>query len=316
MTPAPIMAVAMKRLRRIIEHVLKGRAGRCRGARLASIGRYAGSDTRNSERIRLTRSAPASDGRRHRQPPGRRQSIPLNGRAEIFRCRPCAPRARLVGLHGDHVARRTCFAVDSSWRCGIELPGAYESADGIPTARSVDHVGFTVPDLDEAVSFFTRAVGCDLLYRTGPFFDSTGDWMSRHYGVHPRAQLETAMLRCGPSTNIELLAWNSPDGASQLSEARGIGAAHLAIYVDDLARAAAHLGAQRGVQILGRPTIVTGELNEGTEFLHTRLPWGMCLELVRRPALMPYSVVTAARLYGPASSWRQGQSPVVHRSDK
>ena len=204
--------------------------------------------------------------------------------------------------------RRVCFRVDSSRRCNIELPGACGSVDGIPTARSVDHVGFTVPNLDEAVSFFTRVLDCDLLYRTRPYFDPTGDWMSRHFGVPPRAQLETAMLRCGPSTNIELVAWRSPDGASQPSEATGIGAAHLAIYVLDLARATAPLAAQRGVQILASPTIVTGQPNEGTEFLHTRLPWGMCLELVHRPALMPYCVATAARLYGPASNWRQGQS--------
>lgn len=172
-----------------------------------------------------------------------------------------------------------------------------------------------MPDL-EAVSFFTRALGCDLLYKTRPFFDLSGDWISRHYGVHPRARLASAMLRCGPSTNIELLAWNSPDGASHVSGAAGIGAAHLAVYVDDVARAAAYLSAHRGVQMLGRPTVVTGELNEGTEFLHTRLPCGMCLERVRRPALMPYCATTAARLYGPARHWRQGQSPAVDRNDE
>ena len=46
-----------------------------------------------------------------------------------------------------------------------------------------------------------------------------------------------------------MLAWYRPDAASQPSEATGIGAAHLAIYVLDLARATAPLAAQRGVQI-------------------------------------------------------------------
>ena len=188
--------------------------------------------------------------------------------------------------------------------------------DSIPTAHNVDHVGFTVPDLNVAVDFFTRVLGCDLLYRTGAFFDPTGDWMSRHYGVHPRAKLESAMLRCGPVTNVELLAWDSPGLASHPNEWAGIGAAHVAIYVDDLPGAAAYLAARRGVQILGRPVVVTGEPNEGTEFLNVRLPWGMCLELVRRPALMPYCALTATRLYGPASDWREERSPAAERRDQ
>jgi len=79
--------------------------------------------------------------------------------------------------------RRVCFRVDSSRRCNIELPGACGSVDGIPTARSVDHVGFTVPNLDEAVSFFTRVLDCDLLYRTRPYFDPAGESDARARAV-------------------------------------------------------------------------------------------------------------------------------------
>jgi catechol 2,3-dioxygenase-like lactoylglutathione lyase family enzyme len=40
---------------------------------------------------------------------------------------------------------------------------------GIVSARHVDHVGFTVPDLDAAIEFFERALGADLLWKLGPF---------------------------------------------------------------------------------------------------------------------------------------------------
>jgi catechol 2,3-dioxygenase-like lactoylglutathione lyase family enzyme len=173
----------------------------------------------------------------------------------------------------------------------------------------VDHVGVTVPDLDQAVRFFTRVVGCELLYRTGPLFDSTaGEWMTRHFGVHARARLRTAMLRCGPCTNLELLAWDDVESTSTGSESE-VGAVHMAIYVDDLTAAAAYLAGERGVRILGTPTIVTGEPNEGTEFVYVRLPWGLCLELVRWPPLMPYCAATRARLYRPRADWRQPRSP-------
>lgn len=174
----------------------------------------------------------------------------------------------------------------------------------------MDHVGLTVPDLDQAVEFFTRVVGCELLFRAGPLFDSnSGEWMTRHYGVSPHARLRTAMLRCGPCTNLELLAWDGVESASATSEWAGVGAAHMAIYVDDLKAAVAHLAGERGVRILGTPTIVTGEPNEGTEFVYVRLPWGLCLELVRWPPLMPYCAATTARLYRPRADWRQLPSP-------
>jgi len=160
-----------------------------------------------------------------------------------------------------------------------------------------------VPDLEEAVVFFTRVIGCDLLYRTGVLFDSTGgDWMSRHFDAPAEARLRTAMLRCGPTANVELLEWTIP-GAPPVVCHTAIGVAHLAIYVTDLAEAAAHLAAQPGVRVLGSPTVVTDEPHEGTEFVHLLLPWGLGLELVRWPPLMPYRTMTGAQLVEPAPRW-------------
>jgi catechol 2,3-dioxygenase-like lactoylglutathione lyase family enzyme len=174
---------------------------------------------------------------------------------------------------------------------------------GIPTARSVDHVGFTVPDLDAAVDFFTRVLGSDLLYYTSAAFDSTGgDWMTRHHGVHESATLRTAMLRCGPVSNLELLSWTYAD-ASVRDDEPAPTAAHLAIYVADLDAATAYLTSHAGVQVLGSPTVQVNEPNEGTQFVKVQLPWGMSLELVRWPGLMPYCLSTDARLVPPSRRW-------------
>ena len=56
-------------------------------------------------------------------------------------------------------------------------------------------------------------------------------------------------------------------------------------------------GLEPGVRVLGPPTTVVGEPNEGTEFVFVRLPWGLYLELVRSPRLMPYHGTTRARMY-------------------
>ena len=33
--------------------------------------------------------------------------------------------------------------------------------DGIPTARNVDHFGYNIPNLDEAIDFFVEALGAE-----------------------------------------------------------------------------------------------------------------------------------------------------------
>jgi len=39
----------------------------------------------------------------------------------------------------------------------------------IPGIKEIDHLGFTVPDLDEAVSFFRDHFGFETAYEFGPF---------------------------------------------------------------------------------------------------------------------------------------------------
>ena len=40
---------------------------------------------------------------------------------------------------------------------------------GIPGLRGTEHIGFTVPDLEEATRFFVDVIGCELIYTLGPF---------------------------------------------------------------------------------------------------------------------------------------------------
>jgi len=47
-----------------------------------------------------------------------------------------------------------------------ESPGAAVRRPGVPTARSVDHVAFTVPDLDEAIRFFVEVIGGEHVFTT------------------------------------------------------------------------------------------------------------------------------------------------------
>ena len=52
----------------------------------------------------------------------------------------------------------------------------------LPGLRGTDHIGFTVPDLDEADRFFTGVLGCTRVYSLGPFVHEDDDWMTEHLG--------------------------------------------------------------------------------------------------------------------------------------
>lgn len=81
------------------------------------------------------------------------------------------------------------------------------------TARGIDHVGVTVPDLDAATEFFARAFGAEVLYDTLPRSDGPkGGWgTERRLGV-PQGTAEVAvrMLRLPNGPGIELFEFNGP----------------------------------------------------------------------------------------------------------
>jgi len=72
------------------------------------------------------------------------------------------------------------------------------SAEGIPGMRGHDHTGVTVPDVAQAVDFFTNVVGCQKAMSFGPFSDDKGTFMQDLLNVNPRAVIEEiTLLRCG-----------------------------------------------------------------------------------------------------------------------
>jgi catechol 2,3-dioxygenase-like lactoylglutathione lyase family enzyme len=174
---------------------------------------------------------------------------------------------------------------------------------GIPTARNVEHVAFTVPDLDQAITFFVEVLGADELYRLGPFEDPDGDWMRTQLDVHPRASCHVAHLRLGPSLNLELFAWDAPDQATSHPKATDYGAAHLAFFVDDIGVAADYLADQPGVRVLGEIQTIEEGPSAGYRWLAFTSPWGLALEVISRPLELPYEQSTSARFFGPAPAW-------------
>jgi catechol 2,3-dioxygenase-like lactoylglutathione lyase family enzyme len=170
---------------------------------------------------------------------------------------------------------------------------------GLPGLRGTDHIGFTVPDLEAAVSFFVDVLGCEAFYELGPFA-SDGDWMATHLNVHPRTVMKKLrFLRCGHGSNFEIFEYEAPDQDRAPPRNSDVGGHHLAFYVDDIDAALAHLRAN-GVGVQGEPTVRTTGPSAGQTWVYFLSPWGMQLELVSYPGGKGYETTTAARLWHPA----------------
>jgi len=153
---------------------------------------------------------------------------------------------------------------------------------GLPGLTGLDHIGFTVPDLEEATRFLVDVLGCEYLYTLGPFRDDEGEWMAERLGVHPRAVMrELHFFRCGGQAIFEVFEYASPDQRTAVPRNSDIGGHHVALYVEDLDAAVAYLR-ERNVTILGEPTVSKGP-SEGQRWVYFLAPWGMQFELVSYP---------------------------------
>ncbi len=121
-------------------------------------------------------------------------------------------------------------------------PAAQSAARQIPSVpglRGTDHVGLTVPDLGQAITFFTDVLGCQLVYRMGPFADD-GTWFTDELGLDARARIPAmALMRCGSGSNLELFHYEAPEQRHELPRMSDWGGHHLAFYVDDMEAALA-----------------------------------------------------------------------------
>lgn len=167
----------------------------------------------------------------------------------------------------------------------------------IPGLRRVDHIGVTVPDLDEAHRFFIDVLGCEYLYSLGPLRDDDGDWMTRHLNVHPRTVMaENRWFRCGDQAIFEVFHYESPDQQQPLIRNSDIGGHHIAFYVDDLDASIAHLR-QAGVRTFDGPTSSKGPA-EGNRWIYFLSPWGLQFELVSYPHGKAWDRERAAQIRG------------------
>lgn len=170
--------------------------------------------------------------------------------------------------------------------------------DGIPGIRGIDHIGFTVPDLDEAEAFLVGILGAVRVYVLGKK-SADDDWMRVQIGVHPRSEIrEIRFYRLRNGANLEVFQYDSADGQAPQPRNSDIGGHHLALYVDDIDVAVDYLRS-RGVEVMGEP-VASRQAAEGQRWIYFLAPWGMQFELVSFPGGKAYESDSHVKLWHPA----------------
>ncbi len=99
------------------------------------------------------------------------------------------------------------------------------------------------------------------------------------------------------------MEYKAPDQNRQIPKNSDVDVPHIAFFVDDIYTATAYLQS-KGVQMLSGPNKTSHGPKTGQVMRYFLTPWGSSMELVYRPAQLPYEKDTSAWLYGPAHSWR------------
>lgn len=146
--------------------------------------------------------------------------------------------------------------------------------------HGIQHIGFTVPDMTQAVAFFETLFGAVTCLATGPL-EVDGDYMRRRLGAHRASRIrDIRVLRAGNGANLEIFEYQGDPGAdAPWPRNSQPGGYHIAFELDDCHDAAARLRAA-GVEVLNGPTFVDAGPMRGLTWCYLRTPWGQYLEIV------------------------------------
>jgi catechol 2,3-dioxygenase-like lactoylglutathione lyase family enzyme len=162
-----------------------------------------------------------------------------------------------------------------------------------------DHVGITVPDINQAIEWFEDVMGAVGPLTFGPFSDPVGTFMHDLLGVDPRAVIsQITMLRLGHSGGIELFHYDAPDQLHSHPRNSDWSGHHIAFYVTDIDQAVEYMRSKGVEKFLG-PFPVTGGPAAGQSINYFRTPFGTFIELISYPDGMAYERDPSRPLWSP-----------------
>jgi catechol 2,3-dioxygenase-like lactoylglutathione lyase family enzyme len=186
---------------------------------------------------------------------------------------------------------------------------AARALDGIGKGQlglvGVDHVGITVPDINQAIEWFEDILGAVAPLTFGPF---EGAFLEGALDVVAGTKIDQiTVLRIGHSANIELFRYEAPGQRRDEPRNSDWTGHHVAFYVTDIDAAVEYMDS-RGVKRLFGPFTLTDGPAAGQSINYFKTPWNSYIEFISYPHGMAYQVPGVKPLWSPK---RNGLHSVV-----
>ena len=137
----------------------------------------------------------------------------------------------------------------------------------------MNHMSFTVSDVERSAAFFRDQLGLELVGIAG----RDPQFSEQVTGI-PGAELRIAYLRA-PNCSVELIQYLSPPAPKADTRTCNVGSAHVCFFVDDFDDMVARLRAA-GVHFAGVPSVVPAGPNKGRQVLYFEDPDGNTVEII------------------------------------
>lgn len=156
--------------------------------------------------------------------------------------------------------------------------------------HGIDHIGLTVPNIEEATQFFVEAFAAEVLYDTYTKNEPlrTSHATTKRLGISENmAERAIRMIGLPNGPQIELFEFTGAEQKEAATPA-DFGWQHVAFYVDDIEQAVADLERAGGTRNAD-PIALSGiEKGDGNVFCYCKAPWGSTIELISYPTPQPY----------------------------
>jgi catechol 2,3-dioxygenase-like lactoylglutathione lyase family enzyme len=190
---------------------------------------------------------------------------------------------------------------------------ARRAATAIPPGQlglvGMDHVGITVPDLNQAVEWFEDVLGAVAPLTFGPF--PAGPFVASVVDVAQTAGIDRiTMVRVGHSANIELFQYSTAPGGQRQNMPKNSdwSGHHVAFYVTDIEPAVEYMVGKGVTKMPAGPFSLTDGPAAGQTIQYFRTPWGGYIEFISYPNGMAYERPSVTPLWSPKQN---GTSSVV-----
>ncbi len=130
---------------------------------------------------------------------------------------------------------------------------------------AIHHIGYTIPDLEQATRFFVEVLGFEIGSQHGPFSEAE---LGAQFGT-PGGTLCYTFLKLGTQT-LELVQWTDLEKNTHSPLNSDDGGRHLALSVENVQDAREMLSSVPGVRLL----------EPRAAFFYFVAPWGMLIQIV------------------------------------